>query len=76
MGSDLWRSYNRFILRAMRFVAILAIAVAAFIGIFVLTDLMRMTHFGYPDWTILLLVFLIAVLYGLQRLIAYWIRVT
>ena len=38
---------------AIRIFGIMMRIVVVFLGFFVLTDLFRLTSFGYPDWTIL-----------------------
>lgn len=55
----MWATAEKFYFRALfhftRIFGILVRAVAVLIGFWALTSLMRLTHFGYPDFTIVLL---------------------
>jgi hypothetical protein len=52
MNRDFFQIWSRISRRVFRVVGVGGAIVAAIIGVFVLTDLMRITHFGYPDWAV------------------------
>lgn len=53
--------YHWLLLHSVRIVGIMFRIWAVVIGIFVLTDLFRLSHWGYPDWAILLIAIFFAV---------------
>ncbi len=64
-------SYYRALAHIARLLGLAGMAIAGLILLFVLSDQVGFSHFGYPAWSIPVVVLLIFVFYGIRR-IASW----